>query len=151
MDRAFPPFEGSGVSVIDGNEAVNGVTYISSRGEIGSLYGLTTQNAEPDFNLIEPRSVSRREVKMDVFVFGQPPVPFGLMRVQIVENHVNFPVAVVSYHLIHELEELTPSSPLVVTGLDLTGDHIQGCEQRRGPVSLCIRDLLPTWLPRWAA
>ncbi len=41
--------------------------------------GLGRQDREPDFDLVEPRGLSRREVKMNVRVALQPAVVLGFV------------------------------------------------------------------------
>ena len=84
----------------------------------GSLERLAAQNAEPAFNLIKPRSVRWRKVKMHVGMALETAVVLGFVGVEIVENDVNFLFLAVGVDdPIHEIQELSAPPPFVVTGL----------------------------------
>ena len=59
---------------------------------------------------------------------GQPPVMFGLVSVQVVEDHVDFPLGVVGDHLVHEIEKLSTPPPFVMPGLDMTGCDVEAAK-----------------------
>ena len=44
---------------------------------------------EPYLDLIEPGGVGRRKMEMDVLVPSQPAVVFGLVGIEIVQNHMD--------------------------------------------------------------
>ena len=74
--------------------------------------------------------MGRREVEVNVFVPGQPPIPLGLVGLQVVENDVDLLVWVVGHHLVHEVEELDAAPALGMLGLDRAGRDLEGGEQR---------------------
>jgi hypothetical protein len=55
----FPPFEGGGLGIVDRQKAIDSFSDLAWRGEAGTAQSLPRQNAEPDFDLIEPASVGR--------------------------------------------------------------------------------------------
>ena len=60
------------------------------------------------------------------------------MRAEVVHNDMDFPVRMVADYPVHEIEELYPSSSLVVCGYDLTG----GCFQSVVHTSDLIPDIV---------
>jgi hypothetical protein len=54
--------------------------------EAGSFERLATQNAKSAFNLVKPRSVAWRKMKMDLWMALEPEVILGLVGAEIVEN-----------------------------------------------------------------
>ena len=78
------PLERVGVLVISGNEIVNVLPQLLGAGETGGSERLAAENAEPDFNLVEPAGASRGEMKMDPWMSGQPTVLFGFVDVQVI-------------------------------------------------------------------
>jgi hypothetical protein len=56
--------------------------------------GFGGQDREPDFDLIEPGRLCRREMEMDVGVASKPAVVLGLMGVEIIEDDVDLPTGV---------------------------------------------------------
>jgi hypothetical protein len=57
------------------------------------------------------------EVKTDVFVVRQPPIIFGLVGVEIVQNDVNFAARLVGGDAVHEIQELDAPTALVIPAL----------------------------------
>jgi len=67
------------------------------------LERLAAQNTKLAFNLVKPRSVGWRKMKVDVGMALEPAVVFGLVSIEIIENDVNFFfVAVAVNDAIHE-------------------------------------------------
>ena len=50
---------------------------------------------------------------------------FGLVGIEIVQNHMNFAVRVAGDDAVHEIQELDAPTALVVAGLDPAGGHLQ--------------------------
>src|SRR5436305_12459608 len=75
---------------------------------------------------------------MYVGVARQPKVTLWLVRREIVEDHVDFPLRIVRHDLVHEVEKLDASASFVVAAGDLAGGDFQGCEQRCRPVPLVV-------------
>jgi len=70
---ALPPAERLGVLVVSFEESFDGFTQLILRLEASSVERLALQQAEHDFDLIEPTRRGRREVKLDApFEFCQP-------------------------------------------------------------------------------
>jgi hypothetical protein len=67
---------------------------------------------------------------------SKPQIALGLMGGQIVEHHVDLASGVGVDHPIHEIEEFDASAPLIMTGRDLAGGHIEGGEQSGRAVTL---------------
>src|SRR6201993_775791 len=114
-----------GLLIVCADEGVDLVAQLAWRGEAGPGQGLAGEDGEPDFNLIEPGGVGRREVKMDVLVACQPAIVFGLMGVQIVENDMNLAVGIGGDDAVHEIQELDAATAPVMAGFDQTGGHFE--------------------------
>ena len=67
----------------------NGIHELFDAAETGPLQGGPAQDAEPDFDLIEPLGVGRREINMGM---SFDPMMIGLQFVnaEIIENEVDF-------------------------------------------------------------
>ena len=115
-----------GVLIVGGDKGIDLHAQLTWRGEAGTGQGAARQDGEPDLDLIEPRGVGRREMKMDVLVTRQPAIVFGLVGIQVVEDDMNFPVGMVSDDAVHEVQEFDPPTALVMAGFDQTGGHLQG-------------------------
>ena len=87
MDFGSPPFEGSGGLRIGGDESVNRGAQLPYVTEASSLQGSAGEQTEPDFDLIEPRSMGGSEVEVDVGMPRQPAIMLGLVGAQIVQDH----------------------------------------------------------------
>src|SRR5258706_15324749 len=68
----------------------------------------------------------------------EPAVIFGLMGVKIVENDMDFAAGMCGEDAVHEVEELDPAPPFVMPPRYCAGRHIEGREQRGGPVPFVI-------------
>ena len=51
---------------------------------------LAAQNTEPAFNLVKPRSVGWRKMKMDIGMALEPAVVLRFVGIEIVEDDMNF-------------------------------------------------------------
>ena len=77
------------------------------------------QDAEPDLYLVEPTGTRRSEVEVHVLVPGKPPIMLGPVGVEVIKHNVDLLVKRIgSDKVVHEVQELTPPSPGVVTGFD---------------------------------
>ena len=76
------------------DKTINGFADLSRCCKTGALESTSGENTEPDFCLIEPRGMGGSVVKMNIFVPGQPPIPFRLMGVQIIENDMDLLVRI---------------------------------------------------------
>ena len=68
-------------------------------------------------------------MEMDVFVPGQPTVAFGLVGVEVVEDHVDFAVGMLGYDAVHEVEKLHTAATFVMIALHQPGGHLQSRKQ----------------------
>src|SRR5580698_7112746 len=59
----------------------------------------------------------------------EPAVSFGLVGVEIIENHVDFLAGILRYDLVHEVEKLAAAAASVVPGFDLAGNHVKRGKQ----------------------
>jgi len=119
------------------DKTINGFADLSRCCKTGALEGTSGENTEPDFCLIEPRGMGGSVVKMNIFVLGQPPIPFR-QGVQIIENDMDLLVRIGCHHLIHEAQKLSTSAPLEVSGLDLARRDLQGRKQGGGAVTFVL-------------
>jgi hypothetical protein len=138
MHNSFSPFEGCRLSVVGGQEAIDGFPDLSGRGKAGPAQSLPRQNAEPYFHLVEPTGMGGGVVPVHVRVASLPTVPLRLMGAEVVENDVNFLPGIIADQLVHEVQEVPASPAVVMTRFDLPGAHIQGCKQRRSAMALVL-------------
>src|ERR1700730_12481408 len=124
MDLRFSPFEGSCVAIVVSDEFVDRMAQLSNAGKVGSLQGLAAQDTKPNLNLIEPGGVGWSEMKMHIGVSSQPTILFWLVAEKIIQNHMNFLIAMSGQDSVHELEELPAPPAPVVAGLNFGGWHV---------------------------
>src|SRR5438309_8842149 len=79
-------------------------------------------------------------MKMDVGMVRQPPIVFGFVRAQVVDNHMDDLRGIIaSDQFIHKVQELAPSASLaVMVQRDLAREDIESGKESRGPVSLIV-------------
>src|SRR5205085_8419262 len=122
------PLKRCGSLIVDGHKIVYGLPQLLRRGETCAAQCLATQNAEPALHLIEPGRVCGGEVQVHVLVPLQPPVLFGLVRVQIVENHMDLPISMLGHDPVHKIQELPPSATVIMCGSYQSGRDLKSCK-----------------------
>ena len=75
-------------------------------------------------------------MEMNVLVLRQPHVSLRLVRAEVIRNYMDFPVWMGTDYAVHEVQELYPSSPLVVPSYDLASGRFECSEEGGGTVSL---------------
>ena len=75
---------------------------------------------------------------MHIRVTLEPAIVLGLVGVEIVEDHMDCGVRVVSDYIVHEVEELDAPAAIFVRGSDLAGGHLKSSKQGRSAVALVI-------------
>src|SRR5262245_58735323 len=134
MDDPLAPFKGCGGSIVRVDEAIDRLAELPHRREAGGFEGPPTQDAEPAFDLVEPTGMSRREMKMHPGMTSEPAVDFRFMRVEVVEDDVQFAIRIVGHDLVHEPEKLAASPTGKVPRFQLTGAHVERRKQRAGAI-----------------
>ena len=117
------------------DEQVDSIANLLWGSETGTFERFAAEDAEPNFNLIEPGGVSWRVVKAHGFVAGQPAVVPRFMGVEIIQDHVDLLVGIVGNDFVHKIKKLPTTTAFVVPSFDLSCGHIQGDEQGGGSVS----------------
>ena len=107
----------------------DGRTQLSGGGKAGPFQGVPAEFGEPDFYLVEPRGVSGCVVELHVLMLLQLLVMFGFVDVQVVQDHVDFAVAMAGDDLVHEGKKFHASTALGVLCLHFASHHIQGRKQ----------------------
>ena len=105
----------------------------------------TTEDAEPQLDLVKPRTV--RWCVVEYEAIAMPLVPFAhisalvrvAMRIQVVENDVNATLSVSRRNPIHERQEVRPPSLSRTLAKHFTRSHVETREQTTRAVPLgCI-------------
>lgn len=130
MDGGGGPGERLGAGIVALDEGIDLVPDLLGRGEAGALEGGSAEDGEPDFDLVHPGGVGRREVEADLGMAGQPAVALRLVGVEVVEHDMDVALRVVGHDLVHEVEELDPAPAAVVAGPNLACGDVEGGEQR---------------------
>ena len=65
-------------------------------------------------------------LEMDVLVPRQPAVVFGLVGIEIVQNHMDLAAGMFGHQAVHEIQELDTPAALIMTGLDQARGNIEG-------------------------
>src|SRR6266568_5287095 len=109
FDLALSPAERFGSLVVPPEESFNGFTQLIFRLEASAVECLALEQAEHDFNLVQPTGRSRREVKLDASLEFPQPVVVSFMRRVVVEDDVEFPVLrMIRQHAIQEGTKVLP-------------------------------------------
>src|SRR5215510_7968519 len=130
------PLEGVSGLVIGVDEGVDLIANLAWRGETRAGQGFGGENGEPCLHLIEPGGMGRRKMEMKVLVPSQPAVVFGLVGIEIVQNHMDLAAGMSGNQAVHEIQELDATAALIMAGFDQASGNIEGGEQGRGPVTL---------------
>jgi len=125
VDHRFSPFKGRCCLIVRGHELVDRLAQFPRRGKAGPLQGLAGENAKPTLQLIQPGGVGGGVMKMDLGMASQPAIGFGLVGIEVVQDHMQLAVWMLGYHLVHEVQKLSSSTAGIVAGFHLTGGHIQ--------------------------
>jgi hypothetical protein len=91
LDLALAPDEGRGVPVVDFGEVADCLDQLRDAGKAGSGQGLSAEDAEPDFHLVEPACRGWGEVESNVRVCRQPVVVL-FVGGEVVEDDMDFPI-----------------------------------------------------------
>ena len=138
MDLGFGPDERFGIFIVFGNEGIDVLAKFGNGREGCILEGFSSQDREPDFDLVEPGGVRRREVEVDVGMTLDPTIGFRLVSIEVIEDDVKSGVRVVGDNIVHKVEKLDAASALLVGDRDLAGRHFEGGEECGSAVSLVI-------------
>ena len=128
------PLEGVSGLVIGVDKGVDLIANLAWRGETRAGQGFGGENGEPYLHLIEPGRMGRGKMEMDVLVPSQPAVVFGLVGIEIVQNHMDLAAGMFGNQAVHEIQELDAPAALIMAGLDQASGDIERGEQGRGPV-----------------
>jgi hypothetical protein len=138
VNLGLGPDERLGILVIGFNESIDVLPELLDGRNGCAMQGLSFQDGEPDLHLVEPRSSRRCEVKVHIRMTIQPAIVLGLVGVEVVEDHMDCGVRVVSDDMVHEIEEFDTPSAIFVGGGHLAGSHLEGRKQRRGAIALVV-------------
>ena len=141
MDCCGQPMKRFGKAVVGCDEAIDTLAHLLNRVEAGGSEGCTAKDAEPDFDLVEPAGMGRREVKVDIGVAGEPGIVSGFVGVEVVEDNMEFLVRVSGDDLVHEGEEFFSPAPLSVHAGDLAGPNLKSSKQGGSSVPLVLMAL----------
>ena len=135
FDKGFSPLKRGCAFVMRADKGINGLSQLSDGEETGAAQGMTAEQAEPDFDLIEPRGMSGCEVEVNIGMASKPSVLFGLVGIEIVQNNMNLFLGVVGDNVIHEVEELAAPAPRVMARLNQSRRHLEGSKESAGSMS----------------
>ena len=94
LHRTLRPLEGHGVLIAGIREPVDGFAHLARVGRAEPAQHRLGEDAEPDLDLVQPRCVRRRVVKTHLRMTCQPPVVFGFVGAQVVQDDMEFLVRV---------------------------------------------------------
>src|SRR4030042_6823126 len=107
MDNTLGPFKWERVLVTCISKSIYGTTNIFDRGGIKPLQCRARKDTEPGLDLVQPGSMGRDVMKMNVRMLRQPPVMFGLMGVEVIKDNMQLFVRINSNGLVHKVQEFT--------------------------------------------
>ena len=99
-------------------------------------------DAEPALDLIQPRGVRGLEVEVECCCASEPAVVLGLVGIEVVQTYVEFPMWVECHQLIHEPQEVPPTTARELDLRRLAGQHVQAANKVVAPWRLYL------WLKR---
>ena len=129
MHETLGPFEGMRCGIVGCDETVNRFPQLSGRSETRSFKGVSCQKRKPYLDLVQPAGMGRDEMKVNVLMPGKPQIPLWLVRAQVIHNDMDFSIRMRADNAVHKIEELHPSSSLIVASDDLTGGRFQRGEK----------------------
>jgi hypothetical protein len=140
LHKAFRPFKGRGGLIVVGHKPIYRLAELDDGSKTRSPQGLAAQDAEPAFDLVEPRGMGRRVVKMGMGMPGLPTVVLRFVGTQIVHNDVQLAAGISGDDLIHEVQKFAPSTPRVVGRGHGAREDLQGCKQGRRSMPFVLVD-----------
>ena len=143
MHDTLRPLERCWVVVSSSGKPVDRRTDLPRVGGAQVLEYRAGEDAESYLNLVEPGGVGGRVMEVNQGVTAQPPVVFGLVRHEVVQDHVELRVRILRDDAVHEIEELPAPSAAVVAGMDQSLMYLQGGEEGRGAVALVLVGVSP--------
>ena len=130
-------------------DAVDKLLHVSER---PALDGALADDAEPALDLIEPRSVGRREVNMKARSLSEPGADLGVFVCGvIIHHHMHVQCRrYVGFNVTEEGQEFLVTMPRFALANDRAGDDIEGREKRRSAVSkVIVGDAFDVSEPQW--
>src|SRR4030067_2982033 len=134
VNYSLGPFEWGGLLIVGCHKAIDGLPHLTGRSEADSLEHLSGQDAEPELHLVEPRSMGRSEVEVNIGIAPKPTVFLGLVGIKVVQHDVDLLVGTGGHHLVHEVQELPASPAGIVPSVHHAGGHLQGRQEGGGAV-----------------
>src|SRR5215469_10775397 len=106
--------EGVSGLVIGLDEGIDLIANLAWRGKTRTSQGFGGENGKPHLHLIEPGGMGRGKMEMDVLVPRQPAVVFGLVGIEIVQDHMDLAAGMFGNHAVHEIQELDAPAALIM-------------------------------------
>ena len=131
-DDLLGPLEGVSGLVVGVDKSVDVIANLARRGETRAGQSFGGENGEPDLDLIEPGGIGRGKMEMDVLVPRQPAVVFGLVGIEIVQNHMDLAAGMFGRQAVHEVQELDAPAALIMAGLDQASGNLEGGDANFG-------------------
>src|SRR5215470_601082 len=113
------------------NKAVKHIAQLSGRTHTGPAQTFARQDREPDFHLVEPRTVIGQPVQCDLRPLGRAPLQhlwFGMIA-GVVQNQMPAPVWVACPQPAQKVAKLDIAVVLIALSEDLASAHIKRSEQ----------------------
>ena len=125
LDLRLRPLKGGTVFIVGFGEPGDGPPQLPGRSEAPVSDHSGGQDAEPNFNLIEPAGIGRGVVKVHVGVTGEPGTMFLLVGREVIQHHVQFLIrGIPGDEVIHKVKEFTSAAAAVVPGPNHPGGYL---------------------------
>jgi len=115
MNNILGPLERMSILGIGYNKGIDGFTHVPSRHSIEPTQSLAPEYAKPAFHLVEPGSMRRSVMEVDVGISRKPAIVLGLVGVKVIQDDMEFLLRIMRHNLIPEVEKL-PATPARVVG-----------------------------------
>jgi len=141
MDGLGQPAEGFGKPVVGSYEVIDALAYLLNRGKAGGSESRTAEDAEPDFDLVEPTGMGGREVEVDIGVASEPGIVFGFVGVEVVEDNMELLIRVGGNDMVHKGQEFFSPAPLGMHASDLASPDFKSSKQGSRSMPLVLMTL----------
>ena len=128
----------------------NGLHEFLDASKTGSFQCRSAQDAEPDFDLIEPRGMGGGKVEVDIGMSLDPRVVgFEFMNAQIIEDHMDFLARITCGDRVQEVQKFLAPLSRKALRIDLSSGHIQSRKKIGGSVPLVFMGKTGHRAPIW--
>ena len=125
--------------VVGCDESIDMGDELFNCGKACSAQGLGAEHRKPNFDLVEPRGMSRGKVEVESRMLAPKSRVADAMRTEIVEHDMKIFVGMRSFQTGQESEELLAPFARFAYPINSTGGHFQSGKESRRSMTLIFR------------